>query len=47
MQQIKKESILSGAEHEPNIEVEFKSLVTTPANLQLTITCDGFEMPDN
>ena len=23
------------------------SSVTTPANLQLTVTCDGFEMPDN
>ena len=45
--QIQKKTIVSGAEHEPNIEVEFKSLVTTPANLQLTVTCDGFEKPDN
>ena len=45
--QIQKKTIVNGAEHEPNIEVEFKSSVTTPANLQLTVTCDGFEMPDN
>ena len=42
--QIEKDSILSGA---GNIEVEFKSSVTTPDNLQLTVTCDGFEKPDN